>query len=283
MLTETSAIGWHTPTALPVTGPDGVTTLSARAVLLATGCRERPRAARLVPGSRPAGVFSTGSLQQMVYLQKQCAGRRAVVVGAEHVSFSAVHTLTGRGTEVAAMLTELSEHQSYGVFRLFTATVRRVPVLTGTRVSAIAGKHRVEVKVSGYRPYSTDGMFASDQKARLAIGKLRRDDRRRTMIAGAATGVALLGGVGMSFLALGKESDSEARARLAGVTPDDPELSSMRSSGKRFSLFADIGFGLAIAGIGVTTYLFTHEGRGESEGSLRIGVGPGGATASIKF
>ncbi len=145
------------------------------------------------------------------------------------------------------------------------------------------GKHRVEVKLSGYRPYTTSGMFASDQRARLSIGKLRRDDRRRTMIAGAATGVALLGGVGMSALALGKESDYDARARLAGVTPDDPELSSMRSSGKRFSLFADIGFGLAIAGIGVTTYLFTHEGRGESEGSLRIGIGAGSATASIKF
>ena len=145
------------------------------------------------------------------------------------------------------------------------------------------GKHRVEVKVSGYRPYSTNGAFVSDQRARLSIGKLRRDDRRRTMIAGAGTGVALLAGVGMSVLALGKEADYEARSRLAGITPDDPELSSMRSSGKRFSLLADLGFGLAIAGIGITTYLFTHEGRGESEGSLRIGVGPGGATASLKF
>ncbi len=145
------------------------------------------------------------------------------------------------------------------------------------------GTHRVEVTSSGYRPYSTSGRFVADQHARLAIGKLRRDDRRRTMIAGAATGVVLLGGVGMSVLALGKESDYDARARLAGITPDDPELSSMRSSGKRFSLFADLGFGLAIAGLGVTTYLFLHEGRGESEGSLRIGVGPGGATASLKF
>lgn len=145
------------------------------------------------------------------------------------------------------------------------------------------GSHRVEVKLSGFRPYSTRGQFGPDQRARLALGKLRRDDRRRTMIAGAATGAVLLGGVGMSVLALGKENDYDARARLAGITPDDPQLSSMRSSGKRFSLLADVGFGLALAGIGVTAYLFTHEGRGESEGSLRIGVGPGGATASLKF
>ena len=145
------------------------------------------------------------------------------------------------------------------------------------------GKHRVEVKVSGFRPYATTGSFVADQRARLSIGKLRRDDRRRTMIAGAATGVVLLGGAAMSVLALGKEADYDARARLAGVTPDDPQLQSMRSSGKRFSLFADLGFGLAIAGIGISTYLFTHEGRGNSEGSLRIGIGAGGATASIRF
>ncbi|MBA2544159.1 MAG: PEGA domain-containing protein [Deltaproteobacteria bacterium] len=145
------------------------------------------------------------------------------------------------------------------------------------------GKHSVEIKVSGYRPYRTTGTFVTDQRARLAVGKLRRDDRRRTMYAGAATGVSLVAGAAFSFLALSRESDYDARARLPGITPDDPELSSMKSSGKRFSLLADIGFGLAIAGIGVTTYLFTHEGRGESEGSLRIGIGPAGATASIKF
>src|SRR5262245_57029532 len=128
-LTETSAIGWAAPTALTVTGPDGVRALSARAVLLATGCRERPRAARLVPGSRPPGVFTTGSLQQLVYLQHQRAGRRAVVVGAEHVSFSAVHTLAQSGTEVAALVTELPAHQSYALFRLATATLHRVPIL----------------------------------------------------------------------------------------------------------------------------------------------------------
>jgi hypothetical protein len=150
-------------------------------------------------------------------------------------------------------------------------------------IEVAPGKHSVEVKVSGYRPYRTSGTFVPHQRARLAVGKLRRDDRRRTMIAGAATGVSLLAGVGFSVLALGKESDYEARAKLAGITPDDPELSSLKSSGRRFSLLADVGFGLAIAGIGITTYLFTHEGRGESEGSLRIGIGPTGATALIKF
>ena len=38
-------------------------------MILATGCRERPRSARLVPGSRPEGVMTTGTLQQLVYLK----------------------------------------------------------------------------------------------------------------------------------------------------------------------------------------------------------------------
>ena len=56
--------------------PGGRQTVQAAAVLLATGCRERPRAARLVPGDRPAGVMTTGELQQRVYLGgERLAGR----------------------------------------------------------------------------------------------------------------------------------------------------------------------------------------------------------------
>ena len=46
---------------------------------------------------------------------------------------------------------------------------------------------------------------------------------------------------------------------------------------------ADVGLGLGIAGLAATTYLWTHDGRGESEGSIRIGVGPGVAMLSGRF
>lgn len=193
---------------------------------------------------------------------------------------SATYKLVVKLTEVGTLV-ELAGAPDGAKIYVDGKAVGTAPLRTPLEVPP--GKHAVEVKVSGYRPYRATGTFGPDQRARLAIGKLRRDDRRRTMIAGAATGVALLGAAGFSVLALGKESDYNQRAQLAGVTSDDPELADLRSSGNRFSLFADIGFGLAIAGIGITTYLFTHEGRGESEGSLKIGIGLGGATASIKF
>ena len=142
--TETTVTGWTGPTALSVTGPRGLDEIAARAVVLATGCRERPRAARLVPGTRPHGVFTTGALQQFVYLHRHPVGRRAVVVGAEHVSFSALLTLAHAGVETVAMVTEHARHQSYAPFKWITATRLRVPILTSTRVTQILGARRVE-------------------------------------------------------------------------------------------------------------------------------------------
>jgi thioredoxin reductase len=129
--------------AVRTTSRDGLETVTAGAVVLATGARERPRAARLVPGTRPAGIYTTGQLQQAVYEFGQPVGSRAVVVGAEHVSYSAVTTLAHAGAEVAAMVTEHERSQTYLAFRAGAALRYRLPVLTGVRVGRILGTGRV--------------------------------------------------------------------------------------------------------------------------------------------
>ena len=126
-----------------LTSGRGVETVRAAAVLLATGCRERPRAARLIPGDRPAGVMTTGELQQRVYLGHERLAGRALVVGAEHVSFSAAATLAHAGARVVALVTEHERQQSYAAFRLGAALRWRVPVWTGTAVSRLAGRGRL--------------------------------------------------------------------------------------------------------------------------------------------
>jgi thioredoxin reductase len=126
-----------------LTSHAGIEDVHARAVLLATGCRERPRSARLVPGSRPAGVMTTGELQQRVYLHGQRLTGRAVVVGAEHVSFSAMLTLLHAGAQVTALVTDQPRHQSFAAFRLGAQLRWRVPVWTRTTVSWIAGRNEV--------------------------------------------------------------------------------------------------------------------------------------------
>lgn len=139
-----SVTEWLGPTTLALTSPAGLDQVCARAIVLATGCRERPRTARLVPGSRPLGVFTTGALQQFVYLHHQSVGRRAIVIGAEHVSFSAVLTLAHGGASTVAMVTEHPRHQTYLPYKWISATRLGVPILTSTRVTQILGKRRVE-------------------------------------------------------------------------------------------------------------------------------------------
>ncbi|MGB2953724.1 MAG: FAD-dependent oxidoreductase [Gaiellaceae bacterium] len=141
---ETMVTGWSADGSLEVTSPEGRDVLRADAVVLATGCRERPRSARLVPGSRPEGVMTTGTLQQLVVLRGERIGKRAVIVGAEHVSFSAVITLDHGGAKVVGMVTELPKHQSLAVVRAGAALRYRVPLWTRTAVAGIYGRGRVE-------------------------------------------------------------------------------------------------------------------------------------------
>ena len=134
--TNSMVTGWAGPGRAEVTGPDGLLEVRARAVVLATGARERPRAARLVPGTRPAGVFTTGQLQQWVHRQQLPVGTRALIVGAEHVSYSAVLTLREAGVHPVALVTALPATQSYRAFDALTRTGLRVPLWTRTSVAA---------------------------------------------------------------------------------------------------------------------------------------------------
>ena len=144
--TETMVTGWSPDGPLELTGPGGREALEPDGVILATGCRERPRSARLVPGARPEGVMTTGTLQQLVYLKGLTlyVGERALVVGAEHVSFSALLTLAHAGARAVGMCTELPRHQTIPAFRAGAAVRWRTPLWTSTRVSAVHGRPRVE-------------------------------------------------------------------------------------------------------------------------------------------
>ena len=151
--TGITALDWAGPSALNTVGPQGPETIHAAAVVLATGARERPRAARLVPGTRPNGVYTTGELQQAVHLHGQRIGTRAVVVGAEDVSYAAADTVREAGAQVVAMVTELDRSQTT-VARTHNARLRhRIPLLTDTTVTELLGHGRL----SGVRVRHRDG------------------------------------------------------------------------------------------------------------------------------
>ncbi|MFF1510304.1 FAD-dependent oxidoreductase [Streptomyces sp. NPDC058326] len=135
--TGVSATGWSGPLTLDLTAPTGLERVRARAVVLATGARERPRSARLVPGSRPAGVLTTGELQRTVLrfgARREHIGRRAVVVGGDPVARAAVRTLRTAGVDVVAVVTEDAGRR---------AAFGAVPVVGGAVVTELLGRGRL--------------------------------------------------------------------------------------------------------------------------------------------
>jgi thioredoxin reductase len=145
--TEAMVTNWVGERRLQVTSPRGIRTVTADAVVLATGARERPRAARLVPGDRPDGVYTTGQLQNLVHVHHADIGSRALIVGAELVSWSAVLTLREAGCATAGMVSAYPRSESYAVFRLPGRFLMGGPVFTRSRVVDISGKDRVRAAV----------------------------------------------------------------------------------------------------------------------------------------
>ncbi len=89
-------------------------------------------------------MLTTGTLQQLVYLHERRVGERALVVGAEHVSFSAVATLAHGGARTVAMVTELPRHQSLALAPAGVRIRYGTKLWTRTRVTEILGRPRVE-------------------------------------------------------------------------------------------------------------------------------------------
>lgn len=130
--------------AIHVVTKDGVMICSARFIILATGCFEQSREARMIPGSRPAGIFTTGSLQQLVNLQGERPGRKALIIGSEHVSLSAAWTLKLAGMKIVGMVSDDPRLQTYPLAARAVGAALNFPIYAGAAIDTIFGKSRVE-------------------------------------------------------------------------------------------------------------------------------------------
>lgn len=142
--TTTSVVGIEEGGVVTVATPEGLERLRGRAVLLATGVRETPRAARLVSGERPWGVLTTGALQQFLHQAGMRPCRRAVIVGSEWVSFSALLTLRRAGIRSVAMLEEGERITAPRPGDWVSRWLLGTPVLTRTRLAWVLGREVVE-------------------------------------------------------------------------------------------------------------------------------------------
>ena len=83
---------------------DGIVEIKAGAIVLAMGCRERKRAQVVVPGTRPAGIFTAGTAQRFINVQNEMIGRKAVIVGSGDIGMIMARRLTLEGVKVEAVV-----------------------------------------------------------------------------------------------------------------------------------------------------------------------------------
>ena len=122
----------------------GVQVLTAKAVILAMGCRERPRGALNIPGFRPQGVYTAGTAQKLVNLEGAKIGKEVVILGSGDIGLIMARRMTLEGAHVAAVA-ELMPYSS-GLKRNIVQCLDDydIPLLLSHTVVDIKGKEKLE-------------------------------------------------------------------------------------------------------------------------------------------
>ena len=123
---------------------DGLFTIQAKAVILAMGCRERPRGALNIPGYRPAGIYSAGTAQRLVNIEGYLPGREVVILGSGDIGLIMARRMTLEGAKVK-VVAELMPY-SGGLKRNIVQCLDDfgIPLKLSHTVVDIKGKERVE-------------------------------------------------------------------------------------------------------------------------------------------
>ena len=122
---------------------DGMFTIEAKAIILAMGCRERPKGALNICGTRPAGIFTAGTAQKFVNIDGYMPGRKVVILGSGDIGLIMARRMTLEGAEVKAVC-ELMPY-SGGLARNIEQCLHdfNIPLLLSHTVVEIHGKERV--------------------------------------------------------------------------------------------------------------------------------------------
>jgi len=123
---------------------DGVLEINAKAIILACGCRERPRGAINIAGSRCSGIYSAGTAQKLVNIDGYMPGREVVILGSGDIGLIMARRMTFEGAKVKAVL-ELMPYSS-GLNRNIAQCLNDfdIPLRLSTTVVEILGEERVE-------------------------------------------------------------------------------------------------------------------------------------------
>lgn len=129
---------------LAVSRERGLLEIQAKSIVFSTGCRERPRGAIGIPGTRPAGVFPAGTAQKYVNIEGFMPGRECVILGSGDIGLIMARRMTFEGAKVKAVV-ELMPYSS-GLARNIKQCLEDfdIPLLLSHTVIQIHGKDRVE-------------------------------------------------------------------------------------------------------------------------------------------
>lgn len=122
----------------------GLFEIEAKAVVLAMGCRERPRGAMNIPGSRPSGIYSAGTAQRFVNIEGRMPGKEVVVLGSGDIGLIMARRMSLQGAKVK-MVAEIMPY-SGGLKRNIVQCLDDfgIPLKLSHTVTRIHGKDRIE-------------------------------------------------------------------------------------------------------------------------------------------
>lgn len=164
----------------------GMFQIEAQAVILAMGCRERPRGALNIPGYRPAGIYSAGTAQRLVNMEGFLPGREIVILGSGDIGLIMARRMTLEGANVR-LVAELMPY-SGGLKRNIVQCLDDfgIPLKLSHTVTRIHGKERVEgvtvskVDAAGEPVAGTEEYYPCDTLL-LSVGLIPENELSRGM------------------------------------------------------------------------------------------------------
>jgi NADPH-dependent 2,4-dienoyl-CoA reductase/sulfur reductase-like enzyme len=167
--------------ALTYLKPGAMEEVKAKALIMATGCREKTREMVHIPGTRPAGIFSAGLAQKLINIEGLLPGKRVVIVGSGDIGLIMARRFTLEGAKVEAVI-EI-QPVSRGLARNVVQCVEDfdIPLYFNHKISRIYGKDRVEkvsvVKVDGnYNEIEGSGFEIECDTVLMSVGLIPENE-----------------------------------------------------------------------------------------------------------
>ena len=206
--TVLSVDGEHRVTC--VSAEHGLQTIEAGAIVLAMGCRERPRGALGIPGTRCAGIYSAGTAQKFVNMEGFMPGKRVVILGSGDIGLIMARRMTLQGAKVLACV-ELMPYSS-GLNRNIVQCLNDydIPLYLSHTVTDIQGRERLSgvtvSKVDENRsPIPGTEIHFDCDTLLLSVGLIPENE------------LSVLAGVELSPLTSGATVDDQLQTSVPGI------------------------------------------------------------------